>query len=552
MKETGFNWYADLGDGNYRNPVLYTDYSDPDAIRVGDDYFMTASSFCNTPGLPILHSKDLVNWKVINYAIKNIPYERYAVPQHGCGVWAPAIRYHDGEFIIFFPMPDEGIFVTKTRNPWGEWSEPHAIFEGKGWIDPCPFWDDDGRAYMVSAFAKSRIGFKSILHLTEMKPDCSALLDEGRHVFDGNENGQTTIEGPKLYKRNGYYYIMAPAGGVKPGWQVVMRSKNIWGPYEYKNVLVQGNTAVNGPHQGAWLDTQTGEDYFLHFQDVYAAGRIVHLQPVKWVNDWPIMGEQISGDAGQPVMTHKKPDIGAEGRKALESFKKQNGLADIYAPAVSDDFTGGKLGLQWQWNANHSDDWYELTGHGIKLMALDKAVDTSIADVPNLLLQKWAAPQFSAVTEMSADSLDEGDIAGMVSLGVEYGAVALRLRNGEKEVAAISGTQTFKNEKAYSDDKITVLEKLAGNVDKIFFRNRVESLPMIEKDVTRNRIYLDYSVDGVNYKNVLSYEAAAGRWVGVKSGIFACHENNGAGSAKTDGKNAIFFRYFLVDDLQAK
>lgn len=552
MKETGFNWYADLGDGNYRNPVLYTDYSDPDAIRVGDDYFMTASSFCNTPGLPILHSKDLVNWKVINYAIKNIPYERYAVPQHGCGVWAPAIRYHDGEFIIFFPMPDEGIFVTKTRNPWGEWSEPHAIFEGKGWIDPCPFWDDDGRAYMVSAFAKSRIGFKSILHLTEMKPDCSALLDEGRHVFDGNENGQTTIEGPKLYKRNGYYYIMAPAGGVKPGWQVVMRSKNIWGPYEYRNVLVQGNTAVNGPHQGAWLDTQTGEDYFLHFQDVYAAGRIVHLQPVKWVNDWPIMGEQISGDAGQPVMTHRKPDIGEAGRRAFESYKKQHGLADIYAPALSDDFTGGKLGLQWQWNANHSDDWYELTGHGIKLMVLDKAVDTSIADVPNLLLQKWAAPQFAAVTEMSADSLNEGDIAGMVSLGVEYGAVALRLRNGEKEVAAISGTQTFKNEKAYSDDKITVLEKLAGNVDKIFFRNRVESLPMIEKDVTRNRIYLDYSVDGVNYKNVLSYEAAAGRWVGVKNGIFACHENNGAGSAKTDGKNAIFFRYFLVDDLQAK
>lgn len=371
-------------------------------------------------------------------------------------------------------------------------------------------------------------------------------------MFDGNENGQTTIEGPKLYKRNGYYYIMAPAGGVKPGWQVVMRSKNIWGPYEYKNVLVQGDTAVNGPHQGAWLDTQTGEDYFLHFQDVYAAGRIVHLQPVKWVNDWPIMGEQISDDAGQPVMAHKKPDIGEAGRRAFESYKKQHGLADIYAPALSDDFTGEKLGLQWQWNANHSDDWYELTGHGIKLMALDKAVDTSIADVPNLLLQKWAAPQFAAVTEMSADSFDEGDIAGMVSLGVEYGAVALRLRNGEKEVAAISGTQTFKNEKAYSDDKITVLEKLDRNADKIFFRNRVESLPMIEKDVTRNRIYLDYSVDGVNYKNVLSYEAAAGRWVGVKNGIFACHENNGAGSAKTDGKNAIFFRYFLVDDLQAK
>ena len=401
-----------------------------------------------------------MNWKVINYALTNIPFERYTTPQHGCGVWAPAIRYHEGEFIIFFPMPDEGIFVTKTKNPWGEWSKPHAIFEGKGWIDPCPFWDDDGRAYMVSAFAKSRIGFKSILHLTEMKPDCSALLDEGQHVFDGNENGQSTIEGPKLYKRNGYYYIMAPAGGVKPGWQVVMRSKNIWGPYEYKNVLVQGDTEVNGPHQGAWLDTQTGEDYFIHFQDVYAAGRIVHLQPVRWINDWPVMGEQISEDAGQPVMVHKKPDIGDKAIAMAEKFRHENGLADIYAPDASDSFTGEKLGLQWQWNANHSDDWYSMTGHGIGLYPVDKQRDTSIADVPNLLLQKWIAPEFTAVTELAADTVGEGDIAGMVSLGVDYGAVALKKENGVLSIVAISGSQTFKNEKAYSQDKVVELERL--------------------------------------------------------------------------------------------
>ena len=530
MRENEFNWYADLGDGNYRNPILYTDYSDPDAIRVGDDYFMTASSFCNTPGLPILHSKDLVNWKVINYALTNIPFKRYTTPQHGCGVWAPAIRYHEGEFIIFFPMPDEGIFVTKTKNPWGEWSKPHAIFEGKGWIDPCPFWDDDGRAYMVSAFAKSRIGFKSILHLTEMKPDCSALLDEGQHVFDGNENGQSTIEGPKLYKRNGYYYIMAPAGGVKPGWQVVMRSKNIWGPYEYKNVLVQGDTEVNGPHQGAWLDTQTGEDYFIHFQDVYAAGRIVHLQPVRWINDWPVMGEQISEDAGQPVMVHKKPDIGDKAIAMAEKFRHENGLADIYAPDASDSFTGEKLGLQWQWNANHSDDWYSMTRHGIGLYPVDKQQDTSIADVPNLLLQKWIAPEFTAVTELAADTIGEGDIAGMVSLGVDYGAVALKRENGVLSMVAISGSQTFKNEKAYSKDKVVELVRLdklsggyASDSRKVFFRNRVELLPELEKNVTRNMIYLDYSVDDVNYDNALAYEATAGRWVGVKNGIFCCH-----------------------------
>ena len=565
MRENEFNWYADLGDGNYRNPILYTDYSDPDAIRVGDDYFMTASSFCNTPGLPILHSKDLVNWKVINYALTNIPFERYTTPQHGCGVWAPAIRYHEGEFIIFFPMPDEGIFVTKTKNPWGEWSKPHAIFEGKGWIDPCPFWDDDGRAYMVSAFAKSRIGFKSILHLTEMKPDCSALLDEGQHVFDGNENGQSTIEGPKLYKRNGYYYIMAPAGGVKPGWQVVMRSKNIWGPYEYKNVLVQGDTEVNGPHQGAWLDTQTGEDYFIHFQDVYAAGRIVHLQPVRWINDWPVMGEQISEDAGQPVMVHKKPDIGDKAIAMAEKFRRENGLADIYAPDASDSFTGEKLGLQWQWNANHSDDWYSMTGHGIVLYPVDKQQDTSIADVPNLLLQKWIAPEFTAVTELAADTVGEGDIAGMVSLGVDYGAVALKRENGVLSMVAISGSQTFKNEKAYSQDKVVELVRLdklsggyASDSRKVFFRNRVELLPELEENVARNMIYLDYSVDGVNYDNALAYEATAGRWVGVKNGIFSCHvipdkadvkETLAAGSGLEAGnsKEHACFSYFRIE-----
>lgn len=543
MKEKCYNWYSDMGDGNYRNPVLYTDYSDPDAIRVGDDYFMTASSFCCTPGLPILHSKDLVNWKVINYALSNIPYPRYETPQHGCGVWAPAIRCHEGEFIIFFPMPDEGIFVTKTKNPWGEWSEPYPIFEGKGWIDPCPFWDDDGRAYMVSAFAKSRIGFKSILNLAEMKPDCSALIDGGRHIFDGNENGQVTIEGPKLYKRNGYYYIMAPAGGVKPGWQVVLRSKNIWGPYEYRNVLVQGNTPVNGPHQGAWLDTQTGEEYFLHFQDVYAAGRIVHMQPVRWENDWPIMGERISADAGQPVMTHKKPDIGENGRRALEIFRQEKGLPDIYAPDASDDFSGDRLGMQWQWNANHRDDWYRLTGHSIQLMAVHKDAEASIANTSNLLLQKWIAPEFTAYTELDASMMQDGDIAGMVSLGVDYGAVAVRREQGGFKLVSVSGHQSFKNEQAFSQDKVEELTEVncaSLENSRLYFRNRVVKQPDLEKDIPRQRIYLDYSIDGEHYATALEYEASAGRWVGVKNGIFCCHEGEG------DGKFAEFGYFYIA------
>src|SRR5690606_25861457 len=259
-------WQADLENGLYQNPILHADYSDPDVIRVGKDYYMVSSSFHMSPCLPVLHSTDLVNWKIINHVADKLPFESYDKPRHGDGVWAPSLRYHDGKFWVFFGAPDEGIFMSTAEEPAGEWTPLHLVKKTKGWIDTCPFWDDDGQAYLVSAFARSRIGFKSILHISRMKPDGTELLDEGIHVFDGNEN-HPTIEGPKLYKRNGYYYIFAPAGGVATGWQTILRSKNIFGPYEDKIVLHQGNSKINGPHQGGWVDTETGESWFLHFQD---------------------------------------------------------------------------------------------------------------------------------------------------------------------------------------------------------------------------------------------------------------------------------------------
>lgn len=524
------NWFADLGNGNYRNPILYTDYSDPDAIRVGDDYYMTASSFCNTPGLPILHSKDLVNWKVVNYAIKNIPYERYAKPCHGCGVWAPAIRYHEGIYYIFFPMPDEGIFVTKTTDPFGEWSEPYAIFEGKGWIDPCPFWDEDGKAYMVSGFAKSRIGFKSILNIAPMEPDCSRLISEGQHVFDGNVNNQETIEGPKLYKRNGYYYIFAPAGGVKTGWQVVLRSKEIYGPYEYRNVMVQGNTDINGPHQGAWVDTQTGEDWFLHFQDVYAAGRIVHLQPMVWENDWPIIGKKISDVAGEPVMTYKKPDIGQTALDKAFSYRQDNNLESVYAPDFSDDFKNDKLGMQWQWNANHDDSFAECTPNGLRLYAKSFDEDMSISDLPNLLLQKWAVPEFEAKTTMDISNLSEGDMAGIVSMGMAYAALAVRINNGRRELITINGEQTFRNEVASSQDEFSYIKDIKEDI--ITMKYQVNYVGPDADNVPEWHILLSF-MDGDEFKPVVEFRAVAGRWVGVKEGMFCMNyfNNNSNGYA---------------------
>ena len=211
--------------------------------------FMTASSFNCTPGLPILHSKDLVNWRLVNYAFKNLDLPGYDRPMHGCGIWAPSIRYHNGLFWICVGLPDEGIYMTTAEDPFDEWSPLFCIKPGKGWIDPCPFWDDDGQAYLVHAFANSRCGIKSKLILHRMAPDGTGVLNEGKIIFDGTVD-HPTVEGPKMYKRNGYYYIMAPAGGVTNGWQTVLRSQSIWGPYEDRIVLRQGSTPVNGPHQG--------------------------------------------------------------------------------------------------------------------------------------------------------------------------------------------------------------------------------------------------------------------------------------------------------------
>ncbi|WNH09139.1 glycoside hydrolase 43 family protein [Thalassobellus suaedae] len=279
-------WVSDQGNGTYKNPILHADYSDPDVVRVGDDYYMTASSFNTAPGLPILHSKDMVNWKLINYALlEQVPAETFNIPQHGNGVWAPAIRYHKGEIYIYWGDPDFGVYMVKTKDPYGVWDKPVLVMEGKGLIDTCPLWDDNGDAYLVHAYAGSRAGVKSLLSVNKMNPEGTKVIDAGIHVYDGHDIDDT-IEGSKFYKRNGYYYIFAPAGGVSTGWQVILRSKNVYGPYERKVVLEQGSTKINGPHQGAWVDTPDGESWFYHFQDVDAYGRIVHLQPMSWKNDW--------------------------------------------------------------------------------------------------------------------------------------------------------------------------------------------------------------------------------------------------------------------------
>ncbi|RYY67128.1 MAG: glycosyl hydrolase 43 family protein, partial [Chitinophagaceae bacterium] len=384
-------WVSDRGDGTYRNPVLHADYSDPDAIRVGEDYYLTASSFEDMPGLPILHSKDLVNWRLIGHALPRLdPAAHFAVPRHGGGVWAPSLRYHKGEFYLYYPDPDFGIYLLKATNAGGPWSAPVLVAAGKGLIDPCPLWDDDGQAYLVHAFAGSRAGIKSVLALRRLSPDGTRTLDEGVLIYDGHAT-DPTIEGPKLYKREGWYYIFAPAGGVSTGWQLVLRSKNIYGPYERKVVMDQGGTTINGPHQGAWVRTQGGEDWFLHFQDKEAYGRVLHLQPMRWKSGWPVIGVDSAGSGkGVPVLRFRKPNVGRSWPLAT--------------PLESDEFNSARIGVQWQWPANPKATWaFADAGAGVLRLFSDALPDSArnLWGAANVLQQKFPAETFSATTKVT-------------------------------------------------------------------------------------------------------------------------------------------------------
>ena len=506
-------WKADLENGRYQNPILFADYSDPDVIRVGDTYYMTASSFNYIPGLPILISKDLVNWKLVNYALERIEDENYDTPQHAKGVWAPAIRYHEGEFYIYYGMPDEGIFMVKTKDALGKWEKPVLVLEGKGLIDPCPFWDEDKTAYVVHGYAKSRIGFKSFLGIFPMSYDGTRAIGEDHILYNGLET-QPTIEGPKVYKRDGYYYIFAPAGSVKTGWQTILRSKSIYGPFEEKIVLKQGNTEINGPHQGALVDTVNGDEWFLHFQDRGMYGRIVHMQPVNWLDGWPVMGEKVQDYCGQPVMTYHKPNV-----KAVDAE------IPCYLEA-SDEFDSEKLNLMWQWLGNPKEDFYSLTERMGFLRLYCKNPSGNANPIlwgnANVLTQKLVCPYFSAESCLYVKGLREAEQVGMVMMGGDYAYLGVRVINGVKTLLLSEssdkkdGVIRANGQSTDKEETIRVLADLPSEQEKVYLVFEIE-------EQEGNPVFvMKYSLDSKEYFVVpVNFMPSDHTWVGAKIGLFA-------------------------------
>ncbi|MDP4502670.1 glycoside hydrolase family 43 protein [Nonomuraea turcica] len=472
-------WNPGLGDGTYHNPVLNADWSDPDVIRVGEDFYLTTSTFARVPGLPILHSRDLVNWTIVAHALPEL--DRLTKPEPGCRVWAPSLRYHDGKFWIFWGDPDRGIHVITATHARGPWSVPRVLKPGSGLIDPCPFWDEDGSAYLIHGWAKSRTGFNNRLTLHRMSPDGREVLDEGTVIIDGDQlPGYSTLEGPKLYKRDGYYWVFAPAGGVADGWQSVFRAKDITGPYEDRIVLKQGRTNINGPHQGAWVDAPDGSHWFLHFQDRGPFGRVVHLQPMRWAEDgWPVIGED-----GEPVSGGRIP---VAGRRAA-------------VPPSGDTFLSGKLGPQWHWPVNRKPTWYRIGGGALVLACLPGPDD--LRERGQLVAQRLPGPPFVTRTRLTLDAAP-GSRAGLVILGHDYAWLGIELT---------------------ADGPVLVCRTAEAAGPE---RDLVPPVPL-----QRPKAELTVEVDAFGrcvFATGGVFDAVPGHWVGAVLGLFAAGEAGWAG-----------------------
>ncbi|MCR4612542.1 MAG: glycoside hydrolase 43 family protein [Bacteroidaceae bacterium] len=491
--------------------IVHADRSDPDAIRVGDTYYMTTSSFNLSPGLPIYESRDLTHWTLTNYALPRVPNDDFerdgAFPvKHGRCVWAPSIRYHDSTFYIYWGDPDYGIYMTSTQNPRGPWTEPVLVVGGRGMIDPCPLWDDAaGRVYLVHAWAASRAHINSVLCMTELSADGKRAISQPRLVYDGTYDRQRlgnhgsemtlvnhTVEGPKLYQRDGWYYIFAPAGGVAQGWQLALRSHNIYGPYESRVVLAQGRTDVNGPHQGAWVETAEGDSWFLHFQEKQPYGRILHLQPIVWRDGWPVMG-----DEGVPTEDESSP----------HSVRREFAAA------------GAKV-EGFQWHANYEPLFGFATEWGVqRIYSHPQAADEpNLWSVPNLWTQAFPAETFTATARLRIVSKDEANRSGLLVMGWDYCHLALQQRGQQFELvqtvchdAEQGGQEQTTVVTTLRPDRVVPTGNTTNVERTVWLRVRCEAGGLC---------HFSYSLDGRKYHSAgQPFQAREGKWIGARIGL---------------------------------
>jgi beta-xylosidase len=411
---TAQNIHSDNGNGTYTNPVIPADFPDPDVILVGDTYYFVSTTMFVFPGVTILKSKDLVNWEYCSNAVPRFDFSKcYNLEdcqRYGHGQWATSLKYHNGKFYLLFITLDEGGFICSASKAEGPWEIKKLP---KGFYDPGLFFDTDGRIYVAHGYSK--------ISITELDANFAPVSKDSL-VYTGDI--RKGLEGSHVYKINGYYYLYCTYGGLD-GIQVALRAKNIYGPYEQQVVIRDTTKGINfGIHQGALIQTPKGEWWTVLFVDSGPFGRFPSLQPVKWVNDWPMVG--INGKA---VTTYKKP------------------LTDKNYPVtslpVSDEFNAKKLGMQWGWNHNPDTLHWSLTQKPGHLRIITSRVVTNLREAPNMLTQRPFAKYnqnipTTATTKIDVSGMKDGDISGLTVFQEPYAFIAVRQENGLKYIEMVN------------------------------------------------------------------------------------------------------------------
>lgn len=406
--------HSDNGDGTYTNPVIFADFPDVDVIRVGDTYYMLSTTMFVFPGVTLLKSNDLVNWSYCSNAVPRMDvhpaYDLDGAHRYGHGQWAGSLRYKDGTFYLMFNTLNDGGYMCTTKNPEGPWKVTRMK---RGFHDPGLFFDEDGKIYVAHGYGK--------ISMTELNPDFSPASKDSL-VFVGDIRGG--IEGTHIYKLNGYYYLYCTYGGAD-GLQVALRSKNIYGPYEQKVVIWDKTRNVNfGVHQGALIQTQTGEWWTMLFVDAGPLGRMPSLHPVVWENGWPIAGKD-----GVGVVTYKKPDVG-----------KTYPITDL---PTSDEFTAKTLGMQWGWNHNPDSTKWSLSQKKGWLRLTTVKVVGNLREARNTLTQRIFANYDQQVptvgtARIHVSKMKDGDLAGLAVFQDPYGFIAVKQENGTKKLVMVN------------------------------------------------------------------------------------------------------------------
>lgn len=503
------------GVTRYTNPVINADAPDPSLTRQGDDFYLITTTMHMMPGAPVMKSKDLVNWEIVSYLYETLhdtpKYDMDEGTVYGRGQWASSIRYHEGKFYVLFSPNDQpySAYIYSTTDPATEkWQ---LVSRTAHFHDASLFFDDDGRVFV----------FYGTGDLRELEPDLSRVKEDGVHmkIFERDETETGLLEGSHVVKHNGKYYLMMiswPQG--EPRRQVCYRADNITGPYEKKVVLEDNFAGFPYVGQGSLIDDKHGNWYAVIFQDRGAIGRVPLLMPVRWVDGWPMLGDE-------------NGKVPASGEIPLKPHPVNSRIVD------SDDFSGTALKRCWQWNHNpRNENWSLSERPGYLRLRTNRPVDNLYAAY-NTLTQRMEGPQCKGIVSIDLSGMQDGDVTGLSAFNGHSGLLSVVMEGDRKYLTMSTNVVELSDkEKVILNVEVEEKERIEWTQENIYLR--IDCDFNLHKDIAT----FYYSADnehwtkiGTDFKMQFDYKKL---FMGTRFAIFNYATKESSGYVDVD-----FFEY---------